>query len=88
MTEDRLLTTSYNTSGKSPDVFCALKVSKPLRCAHHESSKTYISFRRPLPVQQPDGFRMLRFKWDSLDIQPCQILLFQAVERAFSVFLW
>lgn len=88
MTEERLLTTSYNTSGKSPEVFCALNVSKPLRRAHHENGKTYISLRRSFPVQQPNGFRVLRLEWDSLDIQPCQILLFQAVERAFPVFLW
>jgi hypothetical protein len=48
---------------------------------------TYVLLSRLLPVQQPDRICIFHAKWNQLDVRFGQILLLQAIDSTFPIFL-
>lgn len=85
ITEDRLLTTSYRTVGKSPEVFY-MKFTVNFN-RWEEDKTTHISFSWFLPVQKTDGIRISHAQGNQLDVGFRKVFLFQAIDSTFSIFL-
>lgn len=88
MTEDRLLTTSYRTVGKSPETFGSYTPMRVESHAHREGgayiTATVVWF---LPIQQSECIWIFHSKRDELDVSLCEVLLFETIYCAFSIFL-
>jgi len=81
ITDDRLLTTSYSTDGKSPEAFYFMLSVSLFRFDKY----TYILLGWLLPIEESNRIGVFQVKRNQLYVSLRQILFLQAIYQAFFV---
>ena len=85
ITEERLLTTSYNTVGKSPDAFWRKMRQYDQKTVIYQGA--YIAFSWLLPIEETNSIRISHSQRNKFNVSFRQILFFQTVNGSFPIFL-